>query len=140
MTRGRATRVSDGDRERALERLRIHAVAGRLSVDELGERAELVLRARTNGELRRVFADLPRRAEELRGVGAALPMKAHLAVFAFATTVLIASWEIAREPMGPMDNVAGYFWPFWIIAAWALALAVRGFRRRGRPRQLRGGF
>lgn len=51
-------RASDADREAALERLREAAVDGRLSVDELAERAGLVHAARTHGELAPVTADL----------------------------------------------------------------------------------
>jgi Domain of unknown function (DUF1707) len=56
------TRAADGDREATVVALRDHAAAGRLESDELDERLEVVLRARTLGELRRPLADLPGRA------------------------------------------------------------------------------
>jgi Domain of unknown function (DUF1707) len=52
-------RASDADRERAVELLRDHAEAGRLTVDELDERCSLALSARTFGELDALIADLP---------------------------------------------------------------------------------
>src|SRR5207302_7912443 len=52
-------RASDADRERVAERLREHAGAGRLSMDELSERLETVFAARTLGELEPPLADLP---------------------------------------------------------------------------------
>ena len=44
-------RASDDDRERVVDELRRHAAEGRLSVDELEERIERALSARTRGEL-----------------------------------------------------------------------------------------
>jgi hypothetical protein len=52
-------RVSDADRERVADRLREHFAEGRLSTDELDERIEATLSAKTFAELRRVTADLP---------------------------------------------------------------------------------
>jgi DUF1707 SHOCT-like domain/Cell wall-active antibiotics response LiaF, C-terminal len=52
-------RVADGDRDGALAALREHAVAGRLTLEELAERAGSALAARTRGELDRALADLP---------------------------------------------------------------------------------
>jgi hypothetical protein len=53
------TRVGDPEKERAVARLREHYVRGRLTVDELDERAEVALRARSTADLRRAFRDLP---------------------------------------------------------------------------------
>jgi hypothetical protein len=52
-------RAGDADRDAAVVALRDHAAAGRLDGDELDERLEVALRARTLGELRRPLADLP---------------------------------------------------------------------------------
>lgn len=52
-------RASDADRDATAERLRTAAAEGRLETDELDERLEVALRARTYGELDRVLADLP---------------------------------------------------------------------------------
>jgi hypothetical protein len=53
------TRAADADRDATVEGLRDHAAAGRLEADELDERLETALRARTLGELRALVADLP---------------------------------------------------------------------------------
>jgi hypothetical protein len=53
-------RASDADRERVADRLRDHAVAGRLTTDELDERSGRAFAARTLGELDALLADLPR--------------------------------------------------------------------------------
>jgi hypothetical protein len=52
-------RVSDADREQVAERLREHFAAGRLTSEELDERVDTALNAKTVGELRAVMADLP---------------------------------------------------------------------------------
>ncbi|GAA4291174.1 DUF1707 domain-containing protein [Actinokineospora soli] len=54
-----ALRIGDTDREAALRALGDHMGAGRLSVDEYGERSALVATAKTRGELAEVFTDLP---------------------------------------------------------------------------------
>ncbi|HEY6775995.1 MAG TPA: DUF1707 domain-containing protein [Thermoleophilaceae bacterium] len=54
-------RASDGDRERAVDELRAHAADGRLTVEELEERVQRALAARTLGELADLTRDLPNR-------------------------------------------------------------------------------
>jgi hypothetical protein len=61
-------RVSDAERERALAELRNGYAEGRLTHDTFGHRVDEVLRARANGELRSLLADLPRP----RRIGAAV--------------------------------------------------------------------
>jgi DUF1707 SHOCT-like domain len=52
-------RASHDDRDRVVELLRVSAGDGRLTVEELDERLELAMTARTYGELARLVADLP---------------------------------------------------------------------------------
>lgn len=52
-------RSSDSDRERVAERLRQAMAEGRLSEDELEQRLQALLTARTYGELDALLADLP---------------------------------------------------------------------------------
>jgi hypothetical protein len=52
-------RVSDAEREGAAVALREHAVAGRLTLEELSERLDEVYAARTREELERVERELP---------------------------------------------------------------------------------
>jgi Domain of unknown function (DUF1707) len=52
-------RASDADRERAVEALREHLLAGRLTLEEFCERAGTALTARMTGDLVRVQQDLP---------------------------------------------------------------------------------
>ena len=60
-TIGVGTRPSDAERDRALAVLRDGAGSGRLSHDTFVRRMNVVLRARTNGELADVLRDLPTR-------------------------------------------------------------------------------
>jgi len=59
MANGPDVRASDAERERAVEQLRDHALAGRLTVEELDERCERAYAARTVNELAVLLADLP---------------------------------------------------------------------------------
>jgi hypothetical protein len=52
-------RASHEDRDRVVELLRVSAGDGRLTAEELDERLDLAMTARTYGELAQVVADLP---------------------------------------------------------------------------------
>ncbi|MFI6454299.1 DUF1707 domain-containing protein [Streptosporangium amethystogenes] len=52
-------RIGDAERDVAMEALREHYAKGRLTREELDERLELTLSARTGGDLAVVCADLP---------------------------------------------------------------------------------
>ncbi|MFC5290442.1 DUF1707 domain-containing protein [Actinokineospora guangxiensis] len=52
-------RIGDTERETALRALGEHMGAGRLTVDEYGERSARVATAKTRGDLADLFADLP---------------------------------------------------------------------------------
>lgn len=52
-------RIGDAERDAAVESLRDHHVAGRLTPEEFTERMEAALRARTRADLDPLFVDLP---------------------------------------------------------------------------------
>ncbi len=52
-------RLSDADRELLMERLTRHAAAGRLELDELERRVEIVAAAQTREQAAPALADLP---------------------------------------------------------------------------------
>ena len=52
-------RASHDDRDKVVEQLRVAAGDGRLTAEELEQRLELALRARTYGELAKLVVDLP---------------------------------------------------------------------------------
>ncbi len=55
----RSMRASDADRDRAAEALREAAAEGRLNLEELNERLDLIYAAKTYAELAPITADLP---------------------------------------------------------------------------------
>lgn len=60
MSDGSHLRISDSDREQAADLIRDHYAAGRLDSHELDERLQAVYAAKTESELRPLFADLPK--------------------------------------------------------------------------------
>jgi Domain of unknown function (DUF1707) len=66
-------RASHDDRDRVVEMLRVSAGDGRLTAEELDERLEQAMTARTYGELARLVADLPATGS---AVNPAMPLKA----------------------------------------------------------------
>src|SRR5689334_14300325 len=64
-----ALRASDAERERVAQLLSEHAATGRLTMEELADRVDTALQARTQAELDALLADLP-------GEGAAPPPQA----------------------------------------------------------------
>ena len=60
MPDGPDLRVSDEQRDRAAQEIREHFAAGRLTDDELSDRIQAVYSARTEQELNKLLADLPK--------------------------------------------------------------------------------
>ncbi len=61
---GDSLRVSDAERDVTLRTLGEHAAVGRLTLDELEERAGQALTAKTRGELAALTSDLPQQATQ----------------------------------------------------------------------------
>lgn len=59
VTKSESLRVGDQERDTAVARLSRHYVDGRLTAAEHDERTTLALKARTEADLRALFADLP---------------------------------------------------------------------------------
>src|SRR6476620_2913243 len=125
-------RVSDQQREQAADALRDHFAAGRLTEDELNERLDAALEAKTEPELNALLADLPklpvspqqrkaelvarrkqlqRRVIQDAGGGAAL--------FALCTGIWAAS------------GANGQFWPIWVLLVVLIPLVRNGWRLYG---------
>src|SRR5271166_5880666 len=113
-------RIADADREQLVDELREHAIAGRLTSEELEERIGQAYRATTRGDLERLKADLPvsstsvklalskRRAQ----LGRRLVQEAggSLALWAICIGIWLS------------DGACGSFWPGWVIAFTLLVL------------------
>ena len=68
-------RASHEDRDEVVERLRVAAGDGRLTAEELDQRLDVALTARTYGELEALLVDLPATGPALSGGLAAKPPK-----------------------------------------------------------------
>jgi hypothetical protein len=93
-------RIGDAERDVAMGQLREHYVAGRLTFDELTERIDATLLAKTQRQVDRLLADLPRPARAARAEPD-LPIPAPdagrflvfaMVLFALATWILIMAW------------------------------------------------
>lgn len=117
-----ALRASDADREHVAEQLRKAAVEGRLDTDELEERLETALSARTYGQLAPLLRDLPDRRRPRSNASRALTLggTALLATLALTAIVLVA--------IAVLFIATGVFagWLLWILAGWFFF----GHRRR----------
>ena len=119
---GVSLRASDEDRERFAAELRTHAVAGRLSTDELEERLQQAYEARTLGDLEALHRDLPATPESL-----ALARREHRA------RLVRRSIQESGGSLGAFvvcagiwaaGGASGAFWPIWVLIPFVL-FAVR---------------
>ena len=121
--------AGDVQRERAVSTLRRHYLQGRLELEELADRTELALRARTTGELRSTLRDLPRleeAVERARGaIGLAARLLALVALWAVGSVVLLASFGVALLAHG-----GGLVLAFPLV--WLALTAAVGFSARRR--------
>jgi hypothetical protein len=104
-------RIGDSEREAAAKRLADHAAAGRLDVDELEKRLELVNAATYAGELAVVERDLPSLARPRRQLPAfpAVPLLL-IACITFAVAVAVAGTIAIGHPIFPFFLVAFFLW------------------------------
>ncbi len=91
-------RIGDAERDAAMAQLREHFVAGRLTFDELTDRIDAALTAKTQRQIDGLMADLPQPPKVPRAEPA-LPDPAPgrflvfaLLLFALATWILIRAW------------------------------------------------
>ena len=93
-------RIGDAERDAAMAQLREHFVAGRLTFDELTDRIDAALTAKTQRQIDGVMADLPRPPKVTRAE-AEVPVPAPdagrflvlaMLLFALATWILLMAW------------------------------------------------
>jgi hypothetical protein len=139
-------RASDADRERFVEALRQHHVDGRLSAEELEERAGRAYAARTYGDLDALATDLPplqpaaptppapgpdpgpgpgmadlpprMRPPGPRQAAAKAALLRTVVWFATVSLLLIAVWALTGRQ---------YFWPVWPILGFTIAIIWQAF-------------
>lgn len=126
--------ASDADRDAVTDRLRDAAGEGRLQSEELEERVDAALRARTYGELRRLVADLPRDGKEpwlrprMRTTGVA---RSVLLAGGLATAALVAVVLVALVVLLALAVAA-------VAAAWCAAVVILWLVRSRSRRLARG--
>jgi uncharacterized protein DUF1707 len=110
-------RIGDAERDAAMTQLREHFVAGRLTFDELTERIDATLVAKTQRQIDRQLADLPRppRPPRIARPEPDLPVPAPdagrflvfaMLLFALATWILIMAWMARHSPWtGPYPQI-----------------------------------
>jgi Domain of unknown function (DUF1707) len=118
-------RASDEDRERLVDELNEHAVAGRLDTDELEERLQSAYAARTTAELDALRRDLPvtprqtalihaqRRSQLTRRM--VQEAGGSLGAFIVCTIIWAAS------------GATGSFWPVWVLVVVVITFARSGW-------------
>ncbi|WP_167521482.1 DUF1707 SHOCT-like domain-containing protein [Microbispora triticiradicis] len=87
-------RASDKDREQVVELLRVAAGDGRLSSDELDQRIEAALTARTYGELDALTTDLPAAG---RALAAGLPKEMTRIAVGSASAKRDGAWVVPQR-------------------------------------------
>jgi hypothetical protein len=134
--RARAQRVSDAERERAVEILGAHMVSGRLSPEELAERSDAVLSATSQRDIDAALRGLPPLPRPPLLVRAAefVPLRTHVIAYVLVSAVLVGVWAATRdrEPR-PSDEGFGLLWPFWVMLIWAVPLVAQALYVLRRP-------
>jgi hypothetical protein len=124
-------RIGDTERETALTALGEHMSAGRLDIDEYGDRSAKVAAARTRGELLALFTDLPQPhptfGQQQRAAPAAVPQQAvgndSLPMPVGPTMPISQRLAAAAMPLAGIVAVVlffafgGHIWEFFLIPA-----------------------
>ena len=129
-------RPSEHARNRAAAALREHYSQGRLDDAELEQRVELAYRAKSRGELKALFRDLPwdpRSRDRREGFWRFQRnlFHAHGVTYLGVNGMLVGIWAAAGQ---------GEFWPAGSIAGWGAAfgahwMVVRAMNRSRRERE-----
>ena len=121
-----AVRAGDADRQQVVAELQRHYVDGRLSTDELSERVDRALAARTFGELDSLLSDLPtapRVPEEARASWLTPFVTFPGVLLVGMVAILVITWLIW------LPNGGNPVWPVFILG---------GVFFFGRPPRIRG--
>lgn len=134
----RILRASDADRDAVIEKLRHHGAVGRLGVDELTERIEAALDAKTLGQLDDLLVDLP----DDSPLSSMPPPSPPVAPYPerHAATVLrhgaqLLILNLALLGLWVSAGTHG-LWPIWVVL---ISIVVFGRRRRN-ARHRRDGY
>ena len=113
-------RASDEDRERLVSELNEHAVAGRMTTDELEERLQSAYAARTTAELDALRRDLPVTAR--RAALAQAARRRHLTRRMIQETGGSAVLFLVCTAVWLASGASGQFWPVWVLVVVLISL------------------
>jgi hypothetical protein len=132
MTEPAGLRISDEQRDKAAAEVREHFAAGRLNDEELAERLHAVFAAKTEPELQKILADLPKlpatkaqQRAELAARRSELQRRLFqqsgggVAAFVICTGIWLASGASAA------------FWPAWVLIIVLIPLLRNAWRLYG---------
>ena len=125
--------IGDRERERAATTLKEHYLRGRLSVEELGDRLEVALAARYDGDVRRALHELPILWRPQAVVARARRAAVVAAVWLLwwtASLVLLTGFVIAVALRGLTWTNALLFPALWLGCTLFARRAARRARRR----------
>lgn len=121
---GPTSRISDADRDTAVESLTQHVSTGRLGIEEFDARARQTYAAVTRSDLDAVFADLPvapALSGRTRTVERARSHPREFLTWASISVLCLTIWAITSIATGNFL----YPWPVWVIGPWGAVLAVQ---------------
>jgi Domain of unknown function (DUF1707) len=122
-------RASDADRERLVDELEQHAVAGRLTTDEFEQRTGQAYEAKTVGELDALRRDLP--ATTGGQVVSHRQRRSDLTKRSLQETGGSAGLFLVCTVIWLASGASGQFWPVWILIIVVLSLVRNGWALYG---------
>jgi len=141
MTRPDDLRAGDAERTRVTEALHDHFAQGRLARDELDERLDATLSAKTYGDLRQITHDLPGPepvgVPESPAAGPDAPPVANrrprgVPLLPLAIGIFVATMLLSGGTMWALFGVLKVIFLVWLGMAFIGFIHVRRWRRRGR--------
>jgi hypothetical protein len=121
-------RTSDAERQRVADFLRDCCAEGRLTPDELEERLDRAYRARTQGELRELAADLPPVGGAVAPQPSAAVLEANEAAFRRQLIGFLTA-NLVVNGIWLLSGAEGSWWPGWVLLFSAVIL-FNGFLHR----------
>lgn len=125
-------RIGDAERDEATSALGDHFAAGRLTREEFDTRVDQAMAARFDGDLRPLFADLPKAAAVPAPVNAgAVPARATAPMLLMTLLpVLMVSAVVAAVALGAPWMLWMFFWVAVMGRFWGRRTHPRQFHRR----------
>ncbi|MFE6548458.1 DUF1707 domain-containing protein [Streptomyces sp. NPDC057746] len=96
-----AINISDAERDDAVDRLKDHYAAGRLTLSELEDRAAIAYQATTVAQLGAITADLPAEGKTSVQASAGLNPQVLILLLCFCPPAALVYWLITRSPVRP---------------------------------------